>query len=172
MTKATYVTKKGLSIDQKFYPTAISWGLPEHHPSSTVDLILEAATRDMEQVMMSSPRIGYAFDSSNMEHVRAHVEAYRAVDSVGGSTFEQAHQDDIRGSLGRLAAAQAASLIRLMRESVGLTQNELAARMNVSRRWIAALESNSRRRSPSLLTLYRVAAACNQRLNVSSQMKE
>jgi hypothetical protein len=65
MTKATYVTKKGLSIDQKFYPTAISTGLPEHHPSPTVDLILEAATPAQEQAMATILTDQMIFDIRN-----------------------------------------------------------------------------------------------------------
>jgi len=133
---------------QEFQPRLDCWGLPEYRQPPHVDPSAQPAQQ------------------RSLSHALARAT------SVSVGPVNIAKLDDIRDGLHRLAAAQAASFIKSMRESVSLTQEELAARLNVSRRWIAALESGSRRGAPSLTTLYRVAAACNQRVALTSVMKE
>lgn len=59
----------------------------------------------------------------------------------------------------------AGTILRAARESAGLTQAELGARLNTSQPAIARLESHNS--NPRLATIMRAVAATGHRLNVS-----
>jgi transcriptional regulator with XRE-family HTH domain len=58
-------------------------------------------------------------------------------------------------------------VLRLMRESRGLTQTELAEELNVKPAVVSRLESIRDHRRPTLATLLRVADICDYRLELS-----
>ena len=63
-------------------------------------------------------------------------------------------------------AVQIARVIAEMRKRAGLTQVELAKRVNVKQPFVARLESEKPEKMPTLETIARVANACGYHLSV------
>jgi chaperonin GroES len=67
------------------------------------------------------------------------------------------------------AVLEAASLIRQMRESAGLTQGALALKLGTSQPHLSMLERGVGRHGPTFLMLKKIAWACGQELRIFSQ---
>jgi ribosome-binding protein aMBF1 (putative translation factor) len=93
--------------------------------------------------------------------------AYAETESVRDPAFREAY-DALNDEFAALA-----ELLRA-RQTAGLTQADLAARMGVSQPVVARIESSvgSRKHAPSLSTLRRYADACGRRLVIRFEPKE
>lgn len=63
------------------------------------------------------------------------------------------------------AALEAGRFVRMLREHAGLTQLELAARLDVSQPRVSAIEAGVGRDGPSYALLRRIVLACEARWN-------
>lgn len=67
------------------------------------------------------------------------------------------------------AITHVAQMIRLWRGDAGLTQSELAKRVNTKQAVISRLESSDNESMPNLETLIQIAHACGQRLLLGAE---
>lgn len=85
-------------------------------------------------------------------------------------TAELLHNKDVRsGYFARTAVIEAADLCRQMRQAAGLTQDQLARRLDVKQARIARIESGKGVHGPSVDVLSRVAAACGKKLVIKAE---
>lgn len=72
----------------------------------------------------------------------------------------------------QVAIIQVAKMVRQLRESAGLTQQQLADRLGTQQAAISRLESSENDSLPTLTTMLEIAHACNRQLVVGSRESE
>jgi DNA-binding XRE family transcriptional regulator len=82
-----------------------------------------------------------------------------------------ANPDVKRGYVARGSVIATACFLRDLRRATGLTQSQLAQRLDVAQSRIATLESEQRVCGPSVDMLYRYVDACGKRLVLTAESR-
>ena len=96
----------------------------------------------------------------------SHVSAENFFESLRKDPFVRVRYEEER------AKTEIAAAVKAVRQKAGLTQAELAQKIDTTQSVIARLESGSDARSPSLPLLARIAAACNGSLEIGFVFKK
>lgn len=95
-----------------------------------------------------------------------HVSAEGFFDSLRKDPFVRVRYEEEH------AKTEIAAAVKAARQKAGLTQAELAKKIETTQSVIARLESGADSRSPSLPLLARIAAACNGSLEIGFVFKK